>query len=150
MMENDKLIYELVQRNVEFAGSQLSERLWFNNTTLTDVLYDNLYKLLGGKFEESDFVEWTAQELIKRGCVYKDTSEVGSETPKQQSDSQEVVFELDSSEYEDLVQKIYQAVELLKASKLSIFKLFSDVDNRIRELGETSSSKVQVSKELLV
>lgn len=71
MMDNDKLIYELVQRNVEFAGTQLSDNLWFNSVVLTDVLYQNLYKLLEGKFEESDFVDWTAQELLKRGCVYK-------------------------------------------------------------------------------
>ena len=71
MMENDKLIYELVQKNVEFAGNQLSDNLWFNSIVLTDVLYENLYKLLQGKFNESDFVEWAAQELLNRGCVYK-------------------------------------------------------------------------------
>ena len=46
MMENDKLIYELVQKNVEVAGNQLSDNLWFNSIVLTDVLYENLYKLL--------------------------------------------------------------------------------------------------------
>ena len=46
MMENDKLIYELVQKNVEFAGNQLSDNLWFNSIVLTDVLYENLYKLI--------------------------------------------------------------------------------------------------------
>ena len=75
MMENDKLIYELVQKNVEFAGSQFSDNLWFNTIVLTDVLYENLYKLLNGKFEESDFVDWVAQELLNRGCVFKGSSE---------------------------------------------------------------------------
>lgn len=148
-MENDKLIYELVQRNVEFAGNQLSDNLWFNSIVLTDVLYQNLYKLLEGKFNESDFVDWTAQELLKRGCVYKGNDQQEKKEPGKNQSEPEVVVELDTSSYDDLIQKIYQSIELLKSNRLTIFKLFSDVDNQIQHIGEEQGSQIQVSRELL-
>ena len=75
MLESDKLIYQLVENNVGFAGEQFGENLRFNSEVLTNVLYDNIYNLLGEKFEEDDFVEWVAEELLKNGCVIKQESE---------------------------------------------------------------------------
>ena len=48
-----------------------------------------------------------------------------------------------------MIQKVYQAIELLKANRITIFKLFSDVDNQIKEIGDASGSQIQVSRELL-
>lgn len=71
MTESDKLIYQLVESNVAYAGGQFAENLRFNSETLTNVLYDNIYKLLGEKFDEDEFIEWAANELLDRGCVIK-------------------------------------------------------------------------------
>ena len=70
----DKLLYQLVENNVEYAGEQFSENLRFNSKVLTDVLYDNIYKLLGEKFQEDEFIDWLAQQLIDKGAVIQTTS----------------------------------------------------------------------------
>ena len=84
---------------------------------------------------------------MNRGCVYKsnDSLENNQETKKEP----EVVVELDSSEYDDLIQKVYQSIELLKSNRLTIFKLFSDVDNQIKEIGDASGTSIQVNREVL-
>lgn len=68
------MIWQLVQNCVDYASDQFSENLQFNSETLTNVLYDNLYDLLGEKFEEDEFVEWVAEELVKNGAVTKTTA----------------------------------------------------------------------------
>ena len=52
MFGMNKLIYELVEGNVQFANEQFGENLKFNSETLTNVLYDNIYKLIGDKLNE--------------------------------------------------------------------------------------------------
>ena len=65
------MIYQLVENNVGYAGNQFGENLRFNSEVLTNVLYDNIYKLLGEKFEEDEFIQWLVDELLKNGCVIK-------------------------------------------------------------------------------
>lgn len=59
----------MVENNVNYAGEQFSENLKFNSETLTNVLYDNIYKLLGEKFEEDEFIEWLVDELLDNGAI---------------------------------------------------------------------------------
>ena len=73
LLESDRLIYQLVENNVSYAGEQFGENLRFNSEVLTNVLYDNIYKLLGDKFEEDEFIDWLAGELVSNGCVTKDS-----------------------------------------------------------------------------
>lgn len=75
MLESDKLIYQLVENNVGFAGEQFGENLRFNSEVLTNVLYDNIYDLLGDKLEEDKFIDWLAGELVKSGCVIRQEAE---------------------------------------------------------------------------
>ena len=70
----DKLLYQLVENNVEYAGEQFSKNLRFNSKVLTNVLYDNIYKLLGEKFQEDEFIDWLAQQLLDKGAVIQTTS----------------------------------------------------------------------------
>ena len=51
LTEGEKKIYQLVESTVDYAGDQFSDNLRFNNYVLTDILYDNLYYLLGEKFK---------------------------------------------------------------------------------------------------
>jgi hypothetical protein len=48
------------------------------------------------------------------------------------------VYELDDSAYTELKAKVGAAIELIKANRLTIFKLFSDVDNHIKSLSDAS------------
>lgn len=61
---------------VAYAGDQFNDNLRFNSETLTNVLYDNIYKLLGEKFEEDEFIQWVADELLSHGCVVKTSEDV--------------------------------------------------------------------------
>lgn len=72
MMESDKLLYQLVENNVAYAGEQFGENLRFNSEILTNVLYDNIYKLLGEKFNEDEFVEWLVGELLEKGAITRE------------------------------------------------------------------------------
>ena len=74
MMESDKLIYKLVENNVAYAGEQFGENLRFNSEVLTNVLYDNIRKLIGDNFDSDDFANWLADELLKNGYVLKSSS----------------------------------------------------------------------------
>lgn len=97
MTESDKLIYQLVENNVQFAGEQFGENLRFNSETLTNVLYDNIYKLLGEKFKEDEFIQEVVDGLVNNGCVIKVAD--NSSSTKTQEPKEEVVYELDDSEY---------------------------------------------------
>ena len=55
MTDSDKKMYNLVENNVSLAGGKFGDNLKFNEKTLTNVLYDNIYKLLGDKFNEDEF-----------------------------------------------------------------------------------------------
>ena len=129
MLESDKLIYQLVENNVSYAGDQFGENLRFNSETLTNVLYDNIFKLLGEKFEEEEFIKWVADELVNRGCVTKvDDSQQKTEVSEPK---EEVVYELDDSAYTELQAKVGAAIELLKANRLNIFKAFNHINDLI-------------------
>ena len=65
----DKALYQLVENNVGYATQQFSDNLKFNSETLTNVLYDNIYDLIGEKMSEDEFVDWLADELVSRGAV---------------------------------------------------------------------------------
>ena len=75
----DELLYKLVENNVAYAGEQFGENLRFNSEVLTNVLYDNIKKLVGDKFEAEDFANWLADELIKNGYILKTTTPPVSE-----------------------------------------------------------------------
>lgn len=75
----DELLYKLVENNVAYAGEQFGENLRFNSEVLTNVLYDNIKKLVGDKFEAEDFANWLADELIKNGYILKATTPPVSE-----------------------------------------------------------------------
>ena len=66
----DELLYKLVENNVAYAGEQFGENLRFNSEVLTNVLYDNIKKLVGDKF---------ADELLKNGYILKATTPPVSE-----------------------------------------------------------------------
>ena len=75
----DELLYKLVENNVAYAGEQFGENLRFNSEVLTNVLYDNIKKLVGDKFEAEDFANWLADELLKNGYILKATTPPVSE-----------------------------------------------------------------------
>lgn len=75
----DELLYKLVENNVAYAGEQFGENLRFNSEVLTNVLYDNIKKLVGDKFEAEDFANWLANELLKNGYILKATTPPVSE-----------------------------------------------------------------------
>ena len=68
------MLYKLVENNVAYAGEQFGENLRFNSEVLTNVLYDNIRKLIGEDFEGDDFVNWLADELLKNGYILKATT----------------------------------------------------------------------------
>jgi hypothetical protein len=72
----DKLVYQLVENNVNFAKEAFSENLKFNSTILTNVLYDNISRLLDDKFSDDEFVDWLAGELKDNGGVGSPETEV--------------------------------------------------------------------------
>ena len=75
----DELLYKLVENNVAYAGEQFGKNLRFNSEVLTNVLYDNIKKLVGDKFESEDFANWLADELLKNGYILKATTPPVSE-----------------------------------------------------------------------
>ena len=75
----DELLYKLVENSVAYAGEQFGENLRFNSEVLTNVLYDNIKKLVGDKFESEDFANWLADELLKNGYILKATTPPVSE-----------------------------------------------------------------------
>ena len=130
MTESDKLIFQLVANNVSYAGEQLSDNLRFSSETLTNVLYDNIYSLLEEKFDEDEFVKWVADGLVEAGAVWK-VEENPPPPPSEDTvpDSEpkvETVYELDDSQYRELISRVDAAVQLLKANRINLFKLFSE------------------------
>ena len=126
-MESDKLIYQLVENSVGFAGDVFGENLRFNSEVLTNVLYDNIYRLLGDKIEEDDFAEWLADELLKNGYILKST-EQESEDKQTTEQKEEIVYAIDEKDHQELLDRIHAAIAVLKTNKTTVFKLFSDVE----------------------
>lgn len=151
MTASDKQIYDIVQCNVQFANEQFDDNLRFNSDTLTNVLYSNIYKLLEDKFGDDDFVQDIADDLIANGCVYRvnDSGQNNTESQQEPSETDNVVYELDTTEYDELVQRIYSAIELIKANKLTIFKILSDVQSEAKKFEDNVDDSIQINRQLL-
>lgn len=119
----------------------MSDNLRLNSEVLTDVLYANIFKLLGNKFNTDEFVDWVANLIVDSGGVVKECASEG------ERHDNEVVNQLDDSQLDYLRQKIYSAIDILTANRLNIFKLLSDVDNKIQEIGSTASNDNNVTDE---
>lgn len=112
MWRIDETLYKLVENNVAYAGEQFGENLRFNSEVLTNVLYDNIKKLIGDKVVEDDFANWLADELLKNGYILKTTEVTEEEQPKQEV-KEEIVYTIDEKDYQELLDKIHAALTLL-------------------------------------
>ena len=112
MWRIDEMLYKLVENNVAYAGEQFGDNLRFNSEVLTNVLYDNIKKLIGDKVVEDDFANWLADELLKNGYILKTTEVTEEEQPKQEV-KEEIVYTIDEKDYQELLDKIHAALTLL-------------------------------------
>ena len=98
---------------------------------LTNVLCDNINKLLGDKFNEDEFVKQVVDELVKQGAV--------TATPQESTSDKkaEPVQELDTSQYDALVANVKDAIRKIQGDKQSILNLISQVDSEVQGLGDT-------------
>lgn len=130
----DELLYKLVENNVAYAGEQFGENLRFNSEVLTNVLYDNIKKLVGDKFEAEDFANWLADELLKNGYILKSATPTASEqeTPEPK---EEIVYTIDEKDYQDLLDKINSTLALIQTNRSAIQKRLSSIDGQVKELG---------------
>lgn len=142
----DELLYKLVENNVAYAGEQFGENLRFNSEVLTNVLYDNIRKVLGDKFEADDFANWLADELLKNGYVLKSsTSETTEQEPQQTPEpKEEIVYTIDEKDYQELLDKIHAALVLLETNRDTIAKRLSDVDGQVKELGNSIDTQTEL------
>jgi hypothetical protein len=139
----DEMLYKLVENNVAYAGEQFGENLRFNGETLTNVLYDNIKKLLGDKFEADDFANWLADELIKNGYILKQSAPepTEKETPEVK---EEIVYTIDEKDYQDLLDKIHAAITLLQTNKAIIEGRLSELDGQVQELGNPIDTQTEL------
>ena len=133
MWRIDEMVYKLVENNVAYAGEQFGENLRFNSEVLTNVLYDNIRKLIGDNFEGDDFANWLADELLKNGYILKSV-EPSEETPDKKV-KEEIVYAIDEKDYQELLDKINAMLVLLETNRDSIRKRLSSVDDQVRGLG---------------
>ena len=87
--------------------------------------------MLSDKLDEDEFTNWVADELVNRGCVFKNLENTPSDKPKV-----EVVEAVSVEEHQELVDRVTQAIVLLKTQRAQIFKIFSDVDGQVKQLDE--------------
>ena len=139
MAEGDKLIYQLVENCVEKAKEQFTDNLDFNSETLTNVLYDNIYKLLGDSFNQDEFVQTVADKLLENGSAAK--SGGGSDATDKQPAKQETGSGLDGSAYRDLIDMVNDAVGQIQARRIDIFKIFVDVNCIIEEQSKKQNAE---------
>ena len=111
MASGESQIYKLVENNVKYAGQEFGKNLKVNSKVLTDVLYDNIYKIIESKFNDQKFVQELADKMVEDGDIT--------------DDKQNVVEDLDDQEKDELQSKIDAAVELIKANKPTLFKMFA-------------------------
>lgn len=131
MWRIDEMLYKLVENNVAYAGEQFGENLRFNSETLTNVLYDNIRKLIGDNFEGEDFANWLADELLKNGYILK----TAEPTKEQQEIKEEIVYAIDEKDYQELLDKINATLVLLGTNRESIRKRLLDIDGQVKDLG---------------
>ena len=130
----DELLYKLVENNVAYAGEQFGENLRFNSEVLTNVLYDNIKKLVGDKFESEDFANWLADELIKNGYILKATTPPVSENETHEP-NEEIVYTIDEKDYQDLLDKINATLVLIQTNRDAIQKRLVSLDDQVKDLG---------------
>ena len=105
----------------------------FNSETLTNILCDNINKLLGDKFNEDEFVKQVVDELVKQGAITATPQETTSDKKA------EPVQELDTSQYDALVANVKDAIRKIQGYKQSILNLISQVDSEVQGLGDTET-----------
>ena len=130
----DELLYKLVENNVAYAGEQFGENLRFNSEVLTNVLYDNIKKLVGDKFEAEDFANWLADELLKNGYILKSATPPVSEQETPES-KEEIVYTIDEKDYQDLLDKINATLTLIQTNRSAIQKRLFSIDGQVKDLG---------------
>ena len=130
----DELLYKLVENNVAYAGEQFGENLRFNSEVLTNVLYDNIKKLVGDKFEAEDFANWLADELLKNGYILKATTPPVSENEIPEP-NEEIVYTIDEKDYQDLLDKINATLVLIQTNRDAIQKRLVSLDDQVKDLG---------------
>ena len=136
----DELLYKLVENNVAYAGEQFGENLRFNSETLTNVLYDNIKKLLGEKFDSEEFATQVADQLLENGYVLRQTTpETTNEQPKE-----EIVYAIDEKDYQELLDKINAALVLLETNRDTIAKRLSDVDGQVKDIGNAIDTQSEL------
>lgn len=125
MTESDKQIYKLVENNVGYAGKEFGKNLKVNSKVLTNVIYDNIVKVLNEKFNQDDFVKWVADKLVDSGCITKGQDETVA--GKVEEPKEEIVYELDDSQYKDLVDQVNKAVDRIKEKRVELFSLLNEI-----------------------
>ena len=143
MFGMNKLIYELVEGNVQFANEQFGENLKFNSETLANVLYDNIYKLIGDKLNEDQIAEYIADQIIQNGGV----SQIDTGNDEQPVEAP--VQKLDSKNYDVLVKSVQQSIDLLNQKKIDIFKELVQISEQKTDSvkDETVEESLQISDE---
>lgn len=141
----DEMLYTLVENNVAYAGEQFGENLRFNSEILTNVLYDNIKKLVGEKFEADDFANWLADELLKNGYILKQSTPESTEqeTPTPQV-KEEIVYTIDEKDYQELLDKIHAALTLLQTNKPTIESRLLELDGKVKELGNSIDTQTEL------
>ena len=137
------MLYKLVENNVAYAGEQFGENLRFNSEVLTNVLYDNIRKLIGDKVEEDEFANWLADELIKNGYILKQETPAETGTDGEQP-KEEIVYAIEEKDYQDLLDRIHSALTLLQVNKPTISKLIGEVDAKVN-----GSNSIDTQQELM-
>lgn len=137
------MLYKLVENNVAYAGEQFGENLRFNSEVLTNVLYDNIRKLIGNKVEEDEFANWLADELIKNGYILKQETPAETDTDGEQP-KEEIVYAIEEKDYQDLLDRIHSALTLLQVNKPTISKLIGEVDAKVN-----GSNSIDTQQELM-
>lgn len=129
----DKLVYQLVENNVGFAKESFKENLKFNSEVLTNVLYDNINKLLEDKFNDDELVDWLADELADNGGVLS-----GGE-----SESAEEPAPVDASGLDALKTQLDAVVKLIRANKPTFLQNMKVIDDGVTSLKQQIGNQLR-------
>ena len=139
----DKMVYQLVENNVDFAGEQFSDNLKFNAKTLTDVIYDNIHDILEDKFDDDELVEWLSEELADNGGVLPSAS---SKPVSEDEDSGTSISGID-----DLKVQIDAVVKLVRANKPAFLQHMKEIDEGVTSLKQQIGNHLkQISSSSLI
>ena len=129
----DKLVYQLVENNVGFAKESFKENLKFNSEVLTNVIYDNISKLLEDKFNDDELVDWLADELADNGGVLS-----GGE-----SESAEEPAPVDASGLDALKTQLDAVVKLIRANKPTFLQNMKVIDDGVTSLKQQIGNQLR-------